>query len=161
MKCLDERKIQVFADNRIEPREYGQIMAHLAECRICQDKVKEEKRLSYFVKRAALVYGETDQLEKTVLTKIEELRRKPQWIPTPEPVSILRWIQPWAVQMAAVWIVAILLGGWLGIIVGTPLSVGAIPATQPAGRHELPLLNGTMNGSLVSVLSERAERGRS
>ncbi len=161
MKCLDGRKIQVFADNRVEPREYGQIMAHLAECKICQAKVEEEKRLSYFVKRAALVYGEIGQLEKTVLTKIEELRRKPQWIPTPEPVSILRWIQPWAVQMAAVWIAAVFLGGWLGIIIGTPLSVGAIPATQPAGRRELPLIIGAMNGSLISVLSERAERGQS
>src|SRR3989338_7075129 len=119
MKCLDERKIQVFADNRIEPREYGQIMAHLAECKVCPAKVEAEKRLNYFVKRAALVYGETDQLEKTVLTKIEELRHKPQWVPEPEPVSLLRWIQPWAVQMAAVWIAAVFIGGWVLFILFT------------------------------------------
>lgn len=153
MKCLDERKIQVFADNRVKPREYGQILTHLSECKTCHARLEEEKRLSYFVKRSALVYGETDQLEKTILTKIDQLRRKPQWIPEPEPVSILRWVQPWAVQMAAVWIAAVFLGGWLGLIIGTPLSVGAI--------RELPLLSGTMNGSLVSVLSERAERGKS
>lgn len=149
MKCLDERKIQVFADNRIEPREYGQIMTHLAECKVCQSKVEEEKRLNYFVKRAALVYGETDQLEKTVLAKIEELRRKPQWVPEPELVSLLRWIQPWAVQMAAVWIAAVFLGGWLGLVIGTPLPKESLMSSS------------FMKGSLVGVLSERAERGRS
>ena len=148
MKCLDDRKIQVFVDNRVEPREYGQIMTHLSECKTCQARMEEEKRLSYFVKRAALVYGETHQLEETILTKIGELRRKPAWIPAPEPISILRWIQPWAVQTAAFWVVAILLGGWLGLIIGTPLPKES-------------LISGAMKGSLVEVLSQRAERGRS
>ena len=147
MTCLNDRKIQVFVDNRVEPREYGQIMTHLSECKTCQARVEEEKRLSYFVKRAALVYGETHQLEEAILRKIEGLRSKPQWVPAPEPVSILRWIQPWAVQVAAVWIAAILLGGWLGLIIETP-------------SPKESLISGTMKGSLVNVLSQRAERGR-
>jgi anti-sigma factor RsiW len=153
MRCLDGWKIQAFVDGRAETKEYGQMMTHLSECEMCQAKVEEEKRLSHFVKRAALVYGEIGSLEKTILTKIDQLRRKPQWIPTPEPVSILRWIQPWEVQTAAFWIAAVFLGGWLGLIIETPLSAGAI--------RELPLLSGAMNGSLVSVLSERSERGKS
>ena len=148
MRCLDDRKIQVFVDNRVEPREYGQIITHLSECKTCQAKVEEEKRLSYFVKRAALVYGEADQLGKTILRKIEGLRSKLEWIPVPEPVSILRWIQPWAVQVAAVWVAATLLGGWLGLIIETP-------------SPKESLVSGTMKGSLVNVLSQRAERGRS
>ncbi|GEM_PF-6950890 len=149
MKCLDGRKTKAFVDGRAETREYGQMMTHLSECKTCQAKVEEEKRLSHFIKRAALDYGETDPLEKTILTKIEELRRKPQWISEPEPVSILRWVQPWAVQTAAFWIVAVLLGGWLGLIIGTPLP------------KESLISSSVMNGSLVSVLSERAEGGKS
>lgn len=149
MRCLDERKIQVFVDNRVEPKEYGRIMAHLAECEVCQAKTEEEKRMNSFVKRSALIYGETGPLEKTILTKIAQLRREPQWVPEPEPVSILRWVQPWAIQVAAFWIAAVFLGGWLGLIIGTPLPKGALISSN------------VMRGSLVGVLSERAEGGRS
>lgn len=149
MKCFDWRRVQTFVDGRAETREYGQMMTHLSECKTCQVKVGEEKRLSHFVKWAALVYGETQSLEKTILTKIEELRRKPQWIPTPEPVSILSWIQPWAVQAAALWTVAILLGSWLGVIIGTT-----------SQRQATPLID-TWTGSFVQILSQRAERGTS
>ncbi len=147
MKCLDERKIQIFADNRVEPREYGQILTHLSECETCQTKVNEEKRLNRFVKQAALTYGQTEPLGEIILAKITQLRRKPQWVPEPEPVSVLRWIQPWAIQVAAFWIAAVFLGGWLGLIIGTPLPKESLMSSN------------VMRGSLVGVLSERAERG--
>ena len=153
MKCFDQRKIQLFVDHRDNLREFGEMTTHLVHCAICRQKVEGLKQLSDGIKRSAPIYGNTEELESRILEKIEDLRYHPQWIAEPEPVSILGWIQPWAIQAAAFWIVAIILGGWLGMIVPNSLNRG-----NSSSNGFAALITQSTTGSLVELLAQRAER---